>query len=59
MMDNGLYLRKNLSSIHRIIRVLIGLVLIGWSVISLTNSWWIAVISAIGGIQLFEGVIAY
>jgi len=59
MMDSGLYLRKNLSSIHRIIRVLIGMVLIGWSAISLTNSWWIAVISAIGGTQIIEGVIGY
>jgi hypothetical protein len=59
MMDNDLYLRKNLSSIHRIIRVLIGVVLIGWSAISLTNSWWIAVISAIGGIQVLEGFIGY
>lgn len=59
MMDHDLYLRKNLNSIHRLIRVLIGVVLIGWSAISLTNSWWIAVLSAIGGIQIIEGIIAY
>ncbi|WP_391559675.1 DUF2892 domain-containing protein [Robertmurraya sp.] len=58
-MDNGLYLRKNLNTVHRIIRVFIGVVLIGWSAISLANSWWIAIISALGGIQIFEGLISY
>lgn len=58
-MGNGLYLRKNLNSIHRIIRLLIGVFLIGWSATSFTNSWWIAVIAAIGGIQILEGIIGY
>jgi hypothetical protein len=58
-MDNGLYLRKNLNSVQRFIRVLIGVFLIGWSATSFTNSWWIAVISAVRGTQILEGIIAY
>lgn len=58
MMENGLYLRKNLNAIHRLIRIVIGLGLIGWSVYSFSN-WGMAVVSAIGGIQIFEGIIGY
>lgn len=58
-MENSLYLRKNLNLVHRIIRVVIGVALIGWAAISFTSSWWIAVISAIGGTQVIEGIIGY
>lgn len=58
-MNNELYLKKNLNNIHRLIRLLIGAFLIGWSGISIDNPWWIAVISAIGGIQILEGLIGY
>lgn len=59
MMANGLYLRKNLNAFHRIIRVVIGAILIGWSAVSLSNRWRIAIISAIGGTQILEGLIGY
>lgn len=59
MMDHGLYLRKNLNTIHRIIRVVIGAVMIGWSAIAMTNSWWMAIVAAIGGTQILEGLIGY
>jgi len=58
-MENELYLKKNLNSIHRIIRFLIGVFLIGWSAIFMVNPWWIAIVSAIGGIQILEGLIGY
>lgn len=59
MMENDLYLRKNLSFVHRVIRVVIGVALIGWAAISFTSPWWIAIISAIGGTQVIEGIIGY
>lgn len=58
-MENDLYLRKNLNGAHRILRILIGAALIGWSLLSFGNPWWIAFLSAMGGIQIFEGLIGY
>jgi len=58
IMDNSLYLKKNLNNTHRVIRIVIGVVLITWA-ITFASPGWIAIVSAIGGTQIIEGIIGY
>jgi Flp pilus assembly protein TadB len=59
MLEKSLYLKKNLSPVHQAIRLLLGIGLVILPVLALWPPWIIAVVAAIGGAQIIEGLIGY
>lgn len=58
-MDEKLCLRKNVGAIDRVIRITIGSLLIVIPAVLHSSPLLIALLAAIGGVQIFEGLISY
>lgn len=54
-----LYLKKNVGALDRIIRITLGAAMVALPAIFQLPGWSIAVLAAIGGVQIYEGIIAY
>ena len=59
MFDISLYLEKNVGTTDRVIRLVLGIALVTVPVIYEFSPWAIAILAAIGGTQIIEGIIAY
>lgn len=55
----SLYLKKNIGSIDQVIRLTLGAALVVIPTIFQWPPWSIAVLAAIGGAQIIEGITAY
>jgi hypothetical protein len=58
-MKEELYIKKNSNLAQRVLRVIIGMVLIGWPASVRGSPWAIALSSAAGGGLIFEGITGY
>lgn len=59
MVDKSLYIKKNVGPIDQFIRLILGTALIVLPTLFQWPSWTIAVLAAIGGSQIVEGITAY
>lgn len=57
--NSSLYLKKNVGSMGQVIRIVLGALLIIAPVLLNWSLWSIAILAAIGGAQVLEGLIAY
>lgn len=58
-MKEELYLKKNTNLAQRVLRVMVGIVLIGWPALKGWSPWVIALSSAAGGGLIFEGITGF
>jgi len=59
ILDRSLYLEKNIGPIDRVIRLTLGVALVILPALFGWLPWAIAILAAIGGSQIIEGIIAY
>ncbi len=59
MQDRSLYIRKNVGPTDQIIRIILGGALIIIPPLFQWPPWGIAVLAALGGSTILEGIIAY
>lgn len=58
-MDNQLCLRKNVGTVDRVIRLVLGAALIVLPALLLWAPWAVALLAAAGGALALEGLIGY
>jgi hypothetical protein len=58
-MDKSLYIRKNVGPVDQFIRLVLGFALVILPAYFGASTWIIAILAAIGGAQIIEGIIAY
>ncbi len=58
-MNKGLCLEKNIGSLDRTIRIVVGSALILYPAYAGWSPWAIAILAAIGGMWIVEGIIRY
>ena len=59
MSGKSLYLKKNVGTVDQVIRLTLGVVLVAIPVIFQFPPWTIAILAAIGGAMIVEGITAY
>jgi len=59
MIVKSLYIQRNVGPIDRVVRIMLGATLIVLPAFFQRSPWTIAVLAAIGGSQVFEGIAAY
>lgn len=59
MVDKSLYIKKNIGPVDQVIRLTLGTALVLIPAFFQWSPWTIAVLAAVGGSQIIEGIIAY
>lgn len=53
------HIEKNVGQVDRVIRLIIGAALVVWPVVAGWPVWMVAIVAAIGGIQIHTGIVRY
>ncbi|MHB1420781.1 MAG: YgaP family membrane protein [Bacillota bacterium] len=59
MADKTLYLKKNVGTVDKVIRMVLGAGLITLPALLGSSAWTIAILAAFGGSLILESIIAY